>query len=160
MTSRNFFLILLAVIIPFAGGCENHQQNVALTATGVGNKSVFTGTAEEVQRFMDMERNIDLTPDEERIRVAALSQIPAPCCKEFGADTCCCPCNLAKAIWGLSKSQIRNGASTDEVRDSVLAWLQVLNPAGYAGDACDKGRCDKPIKGDACGGMNENHLVS
>lgn len=159
MTSRNFFLILLAAIIPFIGACENHKQN-ATPASGVGNESVFTGTTEEVQHFMDLERNIDLTPDEEQIRVAALSQIPAPCCKEFGADTCCCPCNLAKAIWGLSKSMIRNGASTNEVRDSVLAWLKVLNPAGYAGDACDKGRCDKPVKGDACGGMNENHLIS
>ncbi len=58
------------------------------TAGGVELHDVETQTVE----FMRWNDEIELTPAQERVRVEALSAIPAPCCSDNTAATCCCPC--------------------------------------------------------------------
>jgi len=100
-----------------------------------------------------------LTPDQQAIKNAALGEIPAPCCREFPMATCCCPCNLAKTTWGLASHLVaERGYGAPSVREEVERWLAEINPNGAAGDACAKGRCERPFHEDGCGGMKEGRL--
>lgn len=189
MTSRNVVLLGVAALLLGAGyylftyitaettGNKNQVVSVLVqpvqSAQPTGHRHEFKGTQEEAQYFMDKNREIVLTPDQEAMFLAALDQkdsqgnptVPAPCCADKTAATCCCECNLARTIWGLSKSLIVDGADATEVRMAVLAWTYALNPAGYAGlkrvedSTCYVGGCEKSIKSDGCGGMDEKHLV-
>lgn len=119
----------------------------------------FERTRAQAQQFMEANRTITLTASQEATRVEALSVIPAACCRDSGADTCCCDCNLSRSIWGLAKTMIVGGAGAVEVRQAAQTWTKTLNPAGYAGDACYTGGCERSMQTDGCGGMNEDHLV-
>jgi hypothetical protein len=104
-------------------------------------------------------RSIGLTPDQERTKIRALEAIPAPCCDDNSIATCCCPCNLAKAVWGLSARLIaEEGAGVRQVRESVRGWLHAVNERGWSGDACYVGRCDRPFHVYGCGGMDERMI--
>ena len=45
-----------------------------------------------------LDEPIELTPEQELIKKKALSKIPAPCCSDNSAYTCCCPCNMAPLL--------------------------------------------------------------
>ncbi len=190
MTTRR--LVLLGIIALFGGyylfsyitGNDNQVAQVTVQVAQVqptlaqvqpvGHKHEFKGTPEEAQYFMNKNREITLTPEQEKVRLVALDgkdgqgnpTVPAPCCADKTAATCCCQCNLARTIWGLSKSLIVAGADATEVRETVNAWTNALNPAGYAGlkrvedSTCYVGGCGKSIRSDGCGGMDEKDLIS
>jgi hypothetical protein len=121
---------------------------------------VLEGSRDEAERFMANHRSIHLTPAQEAIRQEALGAIPAPCCSDFSIATCCCECNLARAVWGLSKFLIaEKGLGTEQVRETVEAWLQAIHPAEYTGDACFTGGCGRGLREGACGGMDEHQLL-
>jgi len=113
--------------------------------------------AEHIKHF----HSITLTPQQERIKQDALSALPAPCCSNYSAATCCCPCNLAKAIWGLTHQLIaEQGAGVDEVRVAVQEWLADANPAGFSGNVCyTAGGCERPFHQNGCGSMEERNLL-
>ena len=86
--------------------------------------------------------------------------MPAPCCSNFSAATCCCECNLSRSIWGLSKLLItEHKADAEQVRKAVEGWIEALNPSGYEGKTCTTGRCNLPFKDEGCGGMQEDRLM-
>jgi hypothetical protein len=114
----------------------------------------MTGDRAETERFLAYERDITLTPAQEAVRVAALEALPAPCCKEFSAATCCCRCSMARATWGLAKHLIVNEkASVEKVRAAVAAYHHAINPSGFSGDVCATGGCGRPFADNGCGGM-------
>ena len=115
----------------------------------------FTGERAEAERFIAWERDIRLSAEQEEVRVAALTPLPAPCCKEFSAATCCCRCNMAIATWGLAKHMIVEGASAEEVRGAVAAYHLAINPEGFSGDVCATGGCNRAFRHNGCGGMGE-----
>jgi hypothetical protein len=120
----------------------------------------FTGDRAETERFVAYNRTIELTPAEEAVRVQALVRLPAPCCKNFTAATCCCPCNMARATWGLAKHLIaEQGLGAVEVREAVGEWQRKINPGGFSGEACFNGGCGRAFRHDGCGGMVEGELV-
>lgn len=126
----------------------------------VASQQRFDGSAEEVENLIELNRSIHLTAAQVEIQEEALDSIPAPCCAEYSAATCCCDCNLARAIWGLSKRQIvERGAGAEETRSAVETWLATVYPAGFTGDACHTGGCGRSMKNDGCGGMSEDRLV-
>ncbi len=111
------------------------------------------GQAEE---FIAYYVSSSLTPEQEAVKKAALSRIPAPCCRNFTIATCCCPCNLAESVWGLADYLIAEGGyDAEQVRMTVEQWIQFINPGGYAGNACYKKRCNLPFAADGCGGMGD-----
>ncbi len=121
----------------------------------------FTGDRTETERFIAFNDKITLTAAQEAIRVEALSAIPAPCCKEFSAATCCCNCNMKRASDGLAKHLIVDlGADAAKVRTTIQAWQHAINPDGFEGDSCSTGKCGKPFKADGCGGMVHGQLES
>lgn len=119
----------------------------------------FERTRAQAQQFMDAYRTITLTDGQEALRVEALSAIPARCCSDYSAATCCCECNLSRSIWGLAKTMIIGGAGAEEVRQAAITWTETLNPGGYAGNACFTGGCNRPLRTDGCGGMEADELI-
>ncbi len=101
-----------------------------------------------------------LPPELQKVRDAVLSKIPAPCCARFSAATCCCPCNLAKSIWGLSNTMlVQHQANAGQLRTAVLDWIRVSNPDSWSGDACFTGGCGRPFAKNGCGGMDDRRIV-
>lgn len=120
----------------------------------------FDGSREEVLSLMAHYQAIQLTPEQEAVRSEALGPVPAFCCKNFSAATCCCECNLSRTLWGLSKVLItQKDADAQQVRAAVTALVEVLNPSGYEGNTCPTGRCNLPFKEGGCGGMNKDRLL-
>jgi len=119
-----------------------------------------TAARTDVETLVAYNRSITLDGAQEAVREEALSALPAPCCAQFSAATCCCECNLARATWGLAKHLITSeGLDATAVRERVAAWHGSLNPAGFAGNACFTGGCNRAFAEDGCGGMEEGHLV-
>jgi hypothetical protein len=120
----------------------------------------FADVKARTHEFIRYEKSIALTPRQEQVKQTALRSIPAPCCKEYSIATCCCPCNLARTVWGLANyATARLGYDASQTRALVLDWLRATNPAGYSGDACDRGGCPKRFAANGCGGMEEDALV-
>ena len=120
----------------------------------------FTDVVAQTSEFMGYYETIELTAEQELVKRQALSAIPAPCCSDNSAYTCCCPCNMAKTWWGLSHHLIADeGYGAEEVRAAVEGWIDFINPQGFSGDACYKGGCGRPFDRNGCGGMDERSVV-
>ena len=121
---------------------------------------MFTGKRDETERFIAYYQSIRLSPEQERVKVEALASIPAPCCSENPLATCCCPCNMAKAAWGLSAWLISEKSyDVGQVRQAAKDWLAAANPGGFSGDACSNGGCGRPIRENGCGGMDQRQVL-
>lgn len=112
------------------------------------------------REFMAHNREIELTAAQEQVKREALSALPAPCCSQYSAYTCCCECNLARTIWGLSNHLIADlEYDAGQVRDAVSTWVDAVNPAGFTGNACFvSGGCGRPFAGNGCGGMADGSV--
>lgn len=116
----------------------------------------FKDAQAQTEQFILYHKTIKLDAKQQKIKEAALSSIPAPCCREFSILTCCCPCNLAKSVWGLSHYLIeKRKYSAEEVRREVRRWMAFVNPSGFSGDACDTGGCSRSFSKNGCGGMDD-----
>lgn len=110
--------------------------------------------------FIEWSKSIRLTKEQEKVKREALGSIPAPCCADYSIATCCCPCNLAKTVWGLANHAVaRLGYDAPRTRALVVQWLNATNPKGYTGDACFRGGCPKKFAANGCGGMKEDAIV-
>lgn len=148
-------LLVLAAGWALANGAASRE------ATETATSSSFTGHRAETLAFMQDYAEIQLTPEQEAIRVKALESLPAPCCAKFSAATCCCECNMARATWGLAKRLIAvEGYGADRVRSTVSEWHRAINPDGFSGEACFEGGCGRAFDHDGCGGMRADNLVS
>ena len=120
----------------------------------------FTDVREHAKEFIGYYNSIQLTPEQELVKRRALSRIPAPCCSDNSAYTCCCPCNMAKTWWGLAHHLIADeGYDAEQVQAAVEGWIEFINPKGFSGDACYKGGCVRPFDDNGCAGMSEEQLV-
>lgn len=133
---------------------------VAAPAAAPVASVAFSGTRDETERFIGYYQSIRLTPEQERVKVEALAAIPAPCCSDNPLATCCCPCNMAKAAWGLSAWLISEKSySVVQVRQAARDWLAAANPGGFSGDSCYNGGCTRPIRENGCGGMDHGQVL-
>lgn len=156
MRNPRFLVMLCAVlsvlVIPAGGvGRADASQPAPL---------VFNDVEAQTRTFIGYYHSIHLTRGQERIKAQALNAIPAPCCSDKPMRTCCCDCNLAKAVWGMSNYAVATlGYTEAQLRDKVLEWLAFINPGGFSGDSCYTGRCGLAFDANGCGGMQENRLV-
>jgi len=133
----------------------------ASTAALPAADSVEAVLALPMEQLIAYEAQIKLTAAQEEIKRAALEAIPAPCCSDRSAYTCCCACNLRRAWWGLSELLItEHGQTAAEVQSNVQQWFRQVRPQGFRGDSCYTGRCASPAQYDGCSGMDPNHLAS
>lgn len=120
----------------------------------------FRDVEAQSRQFMQWYEQVQLTDSQEAVKKAALEPLPAPCCSDNSAYTCCCTCNISRTVWGLSQYMIaRQNATAAEVREKVREWIAFIGPNGYSGSACYQGGCARPFSEDGCGGMNAGHLV-
>ena len=144
-------MLRLALAAPVALVGSGHSR-----ATGIEFRDVET----QSRQFMGWYADVRLTPAQERVKKAALDGIPAPCCADNSAYTCCCECNISRTIWGLSQYMIaRQGATAEQVTAKVQEWVKFIAPRGFGGSACYSGGCARPFNADGCGGMKADHLV-
>jgi len=154
------FGVLVLSLIAYRSGAFHRRAAVPQSTQPVDNGAVkFTDVHRQAAEFISYDDSIVLNPDQKKVMDEALSSIPAPCCAQYSIATCCCPCNLAKSTWGLSKSLIANQhANATQVKAAASAWLQFTNPEGYTGDACFTKGCNRPFERNGCGGMDEGHI--
>ncbi len=145
---------------------ERHSPRVVSTQpltparTVLGGGLRFTDAPVQAREFIGYNSTIQLTPQQEAIKREVLEAMPAACCSDSTAYTCCCTCNLSKSIWGLSNYVLTaHQASADQLREVVTAWKELTNPAGYSGSTCYSGGCNLPFHENGCGGMSESQLV-
>ena len=145
-------LVIAVILVPPSAMAAN---------PGLGpSGGMFHDVKSQTEAFIGYFKTMTLSPNELKVRNEALASIPAPCCDNFSAATCCCVCNLARSIWGLSNYLIQEeGYSAEKVRGTVNEWLAFTNPGGYSGNACFNGGCGRPFYRDGCGGMEEGKLV-
>ena len=144
----------------FIFGLTAGASALALDGCNLSSKIRFEDVEGQSREFMQWERTVKLTPEQEAVKKAALEAIPAPCCNDNSAYTCCCSCNVSRTIWGLSNYLIaKQSADAETVRNKVSEWIAFVNPAGYSGKICYTGGCPRPFHKDGCGGMNANQLV-
>ena len=130
-----------------------------LAATPVSTPLRFTDVQRDTAKFMGWHRSITLTAPQEAVKRAALEAVPAPCCSDNSAYTCCCPCNLSKTLWGLSNYVIaKKGVNAAQLKEVVDAWMSAAGPSGYSGDSCYQGGCEREFHNNGCGGMDESKL--
>lgn len=126
---------------------------------GAGN-IVFDDARQQSRQFIEWYQTIKLTPTQKAVKKAALEPLPAPCCSDKSAYTCCCKCNISRTMWGLAHYMIaKQGAGAEEVRRKVQEWVSFINPRGYSGQACYRRGCGRPFARDGCGGMNAGQLI-
>lgn len=120
----------------------------------------FRDVEAQSRQFIQWYEQVRLTDSQEAVKKAALEPLPAPCCSDNSAYTCCCTCNISRTVWGLSQYMIaRQNATAAEVQEKVREWIAFIGPKGYSGSACYRGGCARPFNEDGCGGMNAGHLV-
>jgi hypothetical protein len=135
---------VLAVSLPLSGASDIAFENVATQS----------------RQFIEWYRTIKLTPEQEAVKKAALTTLPAPCCADKSAYTCCCECNVSRTVWGLAHYMIaKQDAGAEQVRAKVREWIAFVNPKGYSGKSCYNGGCARTFRNDGCGGMSAERLV-
>jgi len=154
---------LLSIVILVSFITVNTAHTQTSSPEGKNRPSVEKAQPDVVRamavKYIGYYKSIKLTPEQEKIKVTALSSLPAPCCSDNSVATCCCPCNLAKSTWGLSSFLIaERGYNSAQVRQAAIDWVKLTNPNGYSGSACYIGRCNKPFNQNGCGGMNDKKL--
>lgn len=150
MQRKTVVLMTLAVLLTTAAGLALW----AATAEANVDTLELTDVQAQAREYVGYYQSIELTAEQEAVKREALEAIPAPCCSDNTAYTCCCPCNMAKTIWGLSNWLIaEKDYDAEQVRAAVQDWVAFINPSGYAGNTCATGRCNLPWKHEGCGGM-------
>ena len=121
----------------------------------------FDDVRQQSLELMKYEQSIRLTPEQEAIKKEALTPLPAPCCSDNSAYTCCCPCNLSRTIWGLSNYLIaEHQYDAEKVRQKVEEWIAFINPQGFSGDVCySAGGCGRSFEHNGCGGMRPDRIT-
>jgi hypothetical protein len=129
--------------------------------SGKPHALAFTDVKAQTREFIGYHQSIKLTPEQQKVKAAVLGAIPAPCCANFSALTCCCPCNFSKALWGMTHYLIaREGYDQARLKDAVDRWIAFSRPNGSSGKACfTPGGCNRSFAHDGCGGMTEDQLV-
>jgi hypothetical protein len=143
--------------------------SLVVALLGLTGGYLLAGTAPDLLDFEDREARtadfmrlyeaIELTAEQEAIKREALEAIPAACCADNSAYTCCCPCNLSRTVWGLTAWLItERGADAETVRTEVERWYAAVNPGDFPGDTCYTGGCGKPFSAGGCGGMHPSQV--
>jgi hypothetical protein len=156
--NRILWIVSIAVV---AGGLILLNSLSDNGSVAMASPVEFTDVRAHTTEFIGYNSSIELTPEQEAIKKKALTKIPAPCCSDNTAYTCCCPCNMAKTWWGLANHLIADeGYGAEEVQAAVEGWIAFINPDGFSGDVCyTAGGCSRAFRENGCGGMNEKQIV-
>lgn len=155
------FILFVAGLTLIGVGLAGAQQKPAKAAARPTTTAVkFEAVENQTRKFIEYYKTIRLTPEQEKVKTAALSPLKAVCCKDFSALTCCCPCNFSKSLWGMTHYLIaQKGYNAAQVQEAAKAWIAYVNPHGFSGDVCQTGGCARPFAKNGCGGMDDGAIV-
>jgi hypothetical protein len=157
---RQWFLQGIAVLAIAVPGLGGFTSTPARGEDKAAEKMHFYDVQQQTREFHAYNQSISLTAEQRAVMNEASRSLPAPCCADRSAATCCCACNMAMSWWGLSKYLIaERGYGSDQVRETVAEWFQFINPDGFTGNACYAGGCNKPFNENGCGGMNKKKVI-
>lgn len=160
MKTQKSLLRLVVVASALTAGLAFALPSQGNTQAARGQKPLFHDVRAQTKQFIAWSDSIMLTPEQQKIKEEVLSSIPTTCCSKFSMLTCCCACNMAKTIWGLSNHMLAHeGADAKRLRAAVLEWTRFIGPKGFTGDACFKGGCARPFADNGCGGMDAEKVV-
>lgn len=156
LRSRSGLVVLSAIVI-----VGSFAIAMAGATFATSDAVVFDNVEQQTKEFMGYFESIKLSPEQEAIKKDALTQLPAPCCSDNSSYTCCCPCNMARSIWGLSHYLIaEHGYDAEQLKGKVSEWIRFINPKGFSGDVCYvSGGCFRSFEANGCGGMFKNKVV-
>ena len=195
-TAKGLFVVipLLALALLVGGGCSSGQRekSTAVTPAEVTPAEIEAEiiphegdptsyglplSLDNTRRFVDYYDSTTLTASQKAIKDKALLPLKAPCCDDNSMATCCCPCNLAKSVWGLSSYLIaEENYDADQVQEAALQWLRFIHsnyyvvqelkdrgvdPGEYGlshENPCYAGLCELPFVDGGCGGMADLRL--
>ena len=150
----------LALAVFLFGGGMSVAGPSSIRVIPKTKKPVFSDVRANTKELIGYASSISLSPEQQKIKEEVLSSIPTTCCKKFSMLTCCCPCNMAMTIWGLSNYMLQHhNADAGQLRVAVQEWVKTIGPKGFTGDACDTGGCARPFAENGCGGMDKDHVV-
>ncbi len=175
--------VIILVVLLWSGGLSHAEGSTdvveALRAQIVPLPGMLANygiplVLENTRQFIDWYYTITLSPEETEVIQEALLLLPAPCCNDNPMTTCCCECNLARSVWGLSAYLIHDkGFGEEEVQAAALRWLQFARGDYYIARAleergisplqyglttfgsCYRDMCELPLTKGGCAGMNE-----
>ena len=188
--SVGLLLISGIVMVSLACGSPREQQGLdpamqvwseIVPEEGTETSYGISLSLDNTQQFIDWHNSIELSAEQLAIRDMALSSQVAPCCDEYPMSTCCCECNLARSVWGLSAYVItEKDYGVSQVEEAALQWLHFIRPDYYVASAleqkgmdpglwgfttestCFSGNCNRPFYTETssghlggCGGMEE-----
>lgn len=158
---KRSIVAILAAVFLLTTAITVYAKLLSSDEVRTGNDEIeFHDARKQATQFIAYFNLIRLTPAQDEIKEAALSEITAPCCTDYSIATCCCPCNLAKSAWGLAHFLIvERGLQALEVREIVDEWLTFANDGNLANNACYKNQCNRPMKEAGCGGMDESRVL-
>ena len=158
---RTKLIIIAVAVIVFAFGLTAAQQQRAKAPAKAATATIqFEAVESQTRKFIEYYKTIRLTPEQEKVKTAALSPLKAVCCKDFSALTCCCPCNFSKSLWGMTHYLIaQKGYNAAQVQEAAKAWIAYVNPNGFSGDVCQTGGCSRSFAQNGCGGMDDRAIV-
>ena len=161
MRRTKLILLITAALAVVAMRMASAQQKPAKAPPKAAATAFkFEAVEPQTRKFIEYYKTIRLTPEQEKVKTAALSPLKAVCCKDFSALTCCCPCNFSKSLWGMTHYLIsQKGYDAAQVQEAAKAWIAYVNPGGFSGDSCDTGGCNRPFAQNGCGGMDDRALV-
>ncbi len=153
---NRYFMAAVTSVLTFVFAFSIFASTTVKTA---GGTLKYTDVHSQTAEFIGYNKSIVLTKQQERIKLEVLSSIPASCCSSYSMATCCCPCNLAKSVWGLSNYLVaKKNYDAPRLKQAVLEWMKFTNKNGYSGDACFQDNCNQPFQQNGCGGMNETRI--
>ena len=188
--SVGVLLISGILMVPLACGSPPEQQGLdpamqvwseIVPEEGTETSYGVSLSLDNTQQFIDWHNSIELSAEQLAIQDMALSSQVAPCCDEYPMSTCCCECNLARSVWGLSAYVItEKDYRVSQVEEAALQWLHFIRPDYYVASAleqkgmdpglwgfttestCFSGNCNRPFYTETssghlggCGGMKE-----
>jgi hypothetical protein len=160
MKSSKLTLGVLTATLLFGAGLALAVSPAKKDSLAKKQAPLFQDVRTQTKQFIAWSDSIRLTPEQQKVKEEVLSSIPATCCSKFSMLTCCCACNMAKTIWGLSNHMlVHEGADAKQLRAAVLEWTRFIGPKGFTGDACFKGGCSRPFADNGCGGMDHKIVI-
>ena len=86
----SYSVLGLLLVLPLGGTVAFGQVSASDGKTPEPGTLTFEGSRAEAESFIGYHRSIQLTPEQEATKREVLEAIPAPCCSNFSAATCCC----------------------------------------------------------------------
>jgi hypothetical protein len=113
-----------------------------------------------IAQLIAYDRQVRLTPRQQRLAREALERLPSYCMSHGSAAVRCCGCNAGRASWGLAKYLLAvKGQRVQDVRAGVAAWQRAAMPKGGGHHRCPSTQCFLALHERGCAGLDPAQIT-